>query len=352
VVTLRSQHLALIRPDKGISLARRLFFVSLLFLSTLAGGTLGYRFLEGWNLFDSFYMATITVTTVGFSEVRPLSPSGRIFTGFLILLGVGSITYSFGVITNYLIAGEFRGYLRERRVSRLIASMSDHFVVCGFGRMGQEVCRELQRERRTFVVVDEEEDSIEQARQKGYTALQRDPRLDETLRKCGVERACGLAAVSDADAKNLMIVISSRGLNQRLAIVARVSAEDAPEKFIRAGADTVFLPYRTGGIRVAQMLVRPAVVGFLEDILHNQSSVGLSIEGFTLEKSSGLLGMTLAEARLREETGAFVVGLRRSGGSILSDLEAATLLQEGDTVIALGRQEQLQALSLRLRSRS
>jgi len=331
------------RRDKQQGLARRLLVVSGLMFSVIATGACGYWIIEGWGFIDSLYMSVITVTTVGFEEVQPLSSAGRAFTAILILLGVGGITYSFGTITNYLIAGELRGYLGARRMKRLISSLKDHYIVCGFGRMGQEVCRELQREGRAFIVVDQNEESIEKAREKGYIALSGDPGLDETLRECGIESAVGLTAVSDDDAKNLMVVISARGLKRRLAIVARVSGEDAPEKFLRAGAGSVFLPYLTGGRRVAQMLVRPAVVGFIEDVLHDRSSTGMLIENFTVVEGSRLEGRTLVEARIREETGAYVVGLQRETG-IVADLGPRTVLQAGDTVIAIGRRDQLDLL--------
>jgi len=231
-------------------------------------------------------------------------------------------------------------------MKRLISSMGGHYLICGFGRMGQEVCKELKREGRSFIVVDENEESIEKAWKLGYTALRADPGLDQTLRDCNIEKAVGLAAASDNDAKNLLVVISARGLKKDLAIVARVSEEDAPEKFLRAGAGSVFLPYLTGGRRVAQMLVRPAVVGFIENVLHDESSTGMLMENFTVEQGSGLEGKTLAETRIREQTGAYVVGLQRETG-IVADLDPGTVLEAGDTVIAIGKRAQLDALAFR-----
>lgn len=331
-------------------LKRRLIIIVSLFLGTLTAGTLGYRIIEGWPFIDSLYMAVITVTTVGFSEVHPLSDAGRVFTAFLILLGVGTITYSFGALTNYIIAGELRGFLGERKMKRLIASMKNHMLICGYGRMGHEVCLELLREGRTFVVIDEKEESIRQARDDGYTAFHGDPGLDETLKECGIDRAMGLAAVSDNDAKNLMVVISARGLKKDLLITARVSAEDAPEKFIRAGANSVFLPYRTGGRRIGQMMMRPAVVGFLEDILHDESSLGMLIEDLQVENGSEIAGMTLRESGIRERTGVYVLGVQRQDTGIVADLTPSTVIHPGDTLIVLGQRHQLDELELYLLS--
>lgn len=326
-----------------MSLRQRLFFIGLIFISIMTAGTLGYSVIEGWSLGDALYMSVITVTTVGFSEVRPLSGVGRAFTVCLILLGVAGMTFAFGAISNYLVAGEIRGFLGERRVKRLIASMKNHVLVCGYGRMAREVCRELEREDRAFVVIDEKEESVRHARERGYPAFHGDPGTDDVLRECGIERANSLAATSDDDAKNLMVVITARGLNRDLPIVARVSAEDAPEKFIRAGANSVFLPYRTGGRRMAQMLLRPEVVGFIEDVLH-ESSVGLSIENLTVGSGSPLDGKTLVEAAIREKTGVYVLGIKRPGVGTLVDFRPSTALLAGDKLIVIGKKDQLDAI--------
>ncbi len=331
-----------------MSLQRRLLLVSLVFFSTLTAGALGYRIIEGWPLLDAIYMSVITVTTVGFSEVRPLSPAGRIFTALLILLGVASITFSFGAISNYIVAGELRGLLGGRKMKRIIASMKNHVLVCGYGRMGHEVCRELQREGRDFVVLDEKDDSIRMARDEGYAVFHGDPGFDESLKECGIDRAAGMAATSDDDAKNLMVVLSARGLNPTLPIVARVSHEDGPEKFIRAGANNVFLPYRTGGRSMAQMILRPEVVAFIEDVLHDKSSIGLMIENLDLEPGSELDGSTLADAGIRERTGVYVLGIKRPGIGTIPDLKPSTEIKARDTLIVIGKKDQLDRLELLL----
>lgn len=328
-----------------MSLLRRLIYIWLVFLSTLLAGALGYRAIEDWSFVDALYMSIITVTTVGFSEVHPLSEEGRLFTTLLILLGVACFTFSFGVITNYVIAGELRGLLGERKMRRLISSLRNHVIICGYGRMGHEMCLELQREGKSFIVVDENEDSVRQAQDDGYTAFRGDPELDETLTECGIERAVGLAAVSDSDAKNLMVVISSRGLNGALRIVARASAEDAPEKFIRAGADSIYLPYRTAGRRLVQMMIRPEVVGFFEDIMHDESALGVTFESLAISKGSELDGKTLQEAAIRQRTGVHIVGVKRLEGGLEGNLKPSTVLRAGDTVFVMGQSDQLDELS-------
>jgi len=327
-----------------MTLQNRIFRLLLVFFSIIAGGTLGYRLIEGWSLLDSFYMAVITVTTVGFSEVRPLSSNGQLFTTFLILLGVGGITYSLGVLTNYFVTGELRGVLGERRMKHLINAMKNHYIVCGYGRMGYEICRQLQEEGKDFVVADARDASIEAAREAGYITYHGDPGLDETLKICGIDRAAGLAAVSDDDANNLMAVISARGINPRLTIVARVSSLDAPDKFIRAGADNVVLPYRAGGKTASQLLIRPQLHNFFEDLLHARNNSGLSLESMTIPNNSGLSNRKLGETEIREKTGAHVIGLIRKSGQIETELSPETRIFSGDILIVLGKAEHLQQL--------
>jgi voltage-gated potassium channel len=328
-----------------MSLLRRLIYIWLVFLSTLLAGAFGYSAIEDWPFVDALYMSIITVTTVGFSEVHPLSDQGRMFTTLLILLGVACFTFSFGVITNYVIAGELRGLLGERKMRRLISSIRNHVIICGYGRMGHEMCLELQREGKSFIVVDENEDSVRQAQDDGYTAFRGDPGLDETLTECGIERASGLAAVADSDAKNLMVVISARGLNSALPIVARASAEDAPEKFMRAGADSIYLPYRTAGRRLVQMMIRPEVVGFFEDIMHDESALGVTFESLAVSAGSELDGKTLKEAAIRARTGVHIVGVKRVESGLEPDLTPSTVLQAGDTIFVMGQSDQLDELS-------
>ena len=327
-----------------MSLQSRIFRLFVIFFSIITGGTLGYRFIEGWSIFDSFYMAVITVTTVGFSEVQPLSPNGRIFTTFLILLGVGGVTYALGILTNYFVTGELRGFLGERKMRNIISAMKNHYIVCGYGRMGYEICLHLREEGMDFVVADARESSIAAARDDGHTIYQGDPGLDETLKICGIDRAVGLAAVSDDDANNLMVVISARGINPALNIVARVSSLDAPDKFIRAGADNVVLPYRAGGRKASQLLINPELQKFFEDLLHERKTSDLALESIKIPQGSFISGQKIGETDIRSRTGVLIVGLIRESGVTETDLNPETRLFSGDTLIVLGKYERLEEL--------
>lgn len=327
-----------------MSLERRLLNIGLIFGSIVILGGIGYRFIEGWPWTDAFYMAIITVTTVGFGEIHPLKPAGRLFTAVLILLGVGGITYSFSALTNYMVAGELRGVLEKRGMKRQIKLMKKHYIVCGFGRVGYQVCAELKREGHPLVVVDANQSSIERARAQGYPVAMGNAGNDQVLSEAGVERAQGLVAAVDSDAANLLVVLSARALNRDLYIVARANFEDTESKLLRAGADRVISPYSLGGRRMAQMLLRPDVVDFLDVVMHDES-LELLLENLTVGSGCVLDRCAVGKARIRERTGANILGLKRKEEGIIISLEPSTVLYAGDVLIALGTRPQLEVLA-------
>jgi voltage-gated potassium channel len=327
-----------------MSLERRLLNIGLIFGSIIVLGGVGYALIEGWPWIDAFYMAIITVTTVGFAEVHPLTPAGRLFTAVLIMLGVGGITYSFSALTTYVIAGELQGVLETRRMKHQIGSMMEHYIVCGFGRVGYQVCAELKREGHPLVVVDTNQPSIERARAQGYPVVVGNAGDDQVLHEAGVERARGLVAAVDSDAANLLVVLSARALNRELYIVARANFEDTEAKLLRAGADRVISPYSLGGRRMAQMLLRPDVIDFLDVVMHDES-LELLLENLTVGSGCALDRCTVGEARIREKTGTNILGLKRQEGGITISPEPSTVLCAGDVLVALGTRRQLQSLA-------
>jgi voltage-gated potassium channel len=327
-----------------MSLERRLLNVCLVFGSIIILGGAGYKLVEGWSWIDSFYMAIITVTTVGFGEIHPLTPAGRLFTAILILLGVGGITYTFSALTNYVIAGELQGILEKRRMARQIKSLQGHFIVCGFGRVGHQVCAELKREGKPLVVVDTNELSLEQARAQRYPVVMGSAGNDQVLHDAGIEQAAGLVAAVDSDAANLLVVLSARALNPELYIVARANFEDTESKMLQAGANRVISPYSLGGRRIAQMLIRPDVVDFLDVVMHDES-LELFLEDLIVGQGCTLDQCSIGEARIRKETGANILGLKRKEGGIVISPEASTVLYAGDVLVALGTRQQLKALA-------
>jgi voltage-gated potassium channel len=326
-----------------MGLERRLLRIALVFALIFVLGGVGYALIEGWSWIDAFYMAIITVTTVGFAEVHPLTPAGRLFTSALIILGVSGITYAFTALTNYMIAGEFGDVLGGIRMKHQIKALQDHFVVCGFGRVGQQVCTQLRQEGHPLVVVDADTDAVERARAQRYLVVKGDAGSDQVLQEAGIAKAKGLVAAVESDAANLFVVLTARTLNANLRIVARAGTEENAEKLRLAGADRVLSPYSLGGRLIAQTLIRPDVVDFLEAVMYDES-LQLFLEELTVGRGCSLDHRTVGEARIRETTGANILGLKR-GQDVIVSPGSATLLQPGDVLVALGTRQQLQALS-------
>lgn len=331
-----------------MSLERRLLKIILTFATIISLGGIGYAALEGWSLVDALYMAVITVTTVGFGEVHPLTSTGKLFTSILILLGVGGITYAFTELTNYMIAGELGDVLEAMRMRRKIESLQNHYIVCGYGRVGQKVCAELAREEHSMVLIDISEKMAAKARTDGYLVVQGDAGEDQTLIDAGIERALGLVAAVNSDAANLYVVLSSRSLNPNLTIVTRADSEDTIPKLQRAGADRVIAPYSLGGHRMAHMLLRPDVVDFLELVMQDES-LELFLEDVRVGPGCILEQCTVKSAQIRQTTGANLLAIKSESGLIVSP-ELDTRLHSGDVLMALGTRQQLAALADLLRS--
>ncbi|MEJ2081591.1 MAG: potassium channel family protein [Acidobacteriota bacterium] len=238
-------------------LLKRLVPALVVFSTIIMLGTAGYRWIESWPLTDCLYMAVITISTVGFGEVYPLSREGEVFTIVLIILGVGAITYAISSLTDILVAGEVQGFLRIRRMKHLIDKLSGHYVVCGYGEMGRQICRELAHRGCTMVVVDIDPRAVQQATQNGILALEGDAGLDSVLLECGIARAAGLVVATDDDATNLLVVLTARGLNTDFPIIARANLEQVVVKLLRAGANRALFPQSLAGRRMVEMLLRP-----------------------------------------------------------------------------------------------
>jgi voltage-gated potassium channel len=326
-----------------MTLERRLLNIGLLFAAVIVLGGIGYALIEGWSWVDAFYMAIITITTVGYGEVHPLTPAGKLFTSMLILLGVATITYTFTVLTNYLIAGKVGDVLEEFKMKHQIGSLEKHYIVCGFGRVGQQVCAQLEQDRQPFVVVEANEALADEAKEQGYPVVRGDAGEDQVLQQAGILRAKGLVAAVSNDAENMFVILSARSLKQDLHIVARADTEQAVSKLVRAGADRVISPYSLGGRLIAQTLIRPDVVDFLDVVLYDDS-LKLYLEDVTVTRGCALDQLTVGEARIREKTGANVLGIKR-GGQVIVSPPSSTQLEPGDVLVALGTRLELTSLA-------
>jgi voltage-gated potassium channel len=311
----------------------------------LCSGTLWYWLVEKWPLLDALYMTVFTLATVGYGEIHPLGRRGRIFTICLILMGVVTIGYIVNRFTEAVIQGYFQEGARVRQQRRLVDSLVGHYILCGFGRTGRQIALEFQAENIPFVIIDFNLQSIQTALQLGYTAIQGDATLDETLLNVGIETAICIVAALPSDAENLYTVLSAKTLNPKVRTIARATTEEAVQKLQRGGADTVISPYITGGKRMAAAALRPQVMDFLDGILTGTDNSFYMEEFLVNPDSCVYVGQTLREAKLRSQSGALILAIRRPNGNLIVGPTGETAIEGGDMLICLGTAEQLRALN-------
>jgi voltage-gated potassium channel len=319
--------------------------VAILITAVTVLGTVGYTVVEGWSLWDSFYMTVITITTVGYGEVHPLSQAGRAFTVLILLSGVGSFFYAFTLFMALLAEGDLVDRLEHRRRTRMLDDLKDHFVLCGFGRMGEIIAREFSRQRVAFVVIEREADRMQAAMDQGFLAVEADASSEDVLRRVHIERARGFVAAVSTDAENVYAVLSARLLRPDLFIIGRAETDDARTKLLRAGADRVISPYHIGGLQLAQTALRPAVVDFVQ-LATSSENLDLNLEQVRISAGSSLDGRSLVEAGVRQRFGVVVVGIRRTDGRMDFNPAPETAMHAGDDLVVLGRAGSLKDLEL------
>jgi voltage-gated potassium channel len=324
-------------------LPRRLAVFAAAVALVLAGGTLGFVLIDHYPVFDAFYMALTTVTTVGYGEIHPLSRAGRIFNSFLILFGVSVMLLAVGTMTQTIIELELNQFFGKRRVKNMIEKLEGHIILCGYGRVGRGAADELALGGAKFVVIDNNEERVERAMKSGMLAVLADASRDETLRDAGIMRARGLIATLASDADNLFLILSAKALNPNLFLCTRISEEASEQKLRRAGADFVFAPYNSTGHRMAQALLKPHVQQFLDFTTQN---VGLDagIEQVRVAEQSDFVGQSLADMQMRRELGVIVLAIRKSTGEMLFNPPAEAKIAGGDHLIVMGRPDGLQKL--------
>jgi voltage-gated potassium channel len=306
----------------------------------LAAGTVGYVIL-GFGVLDAVYQTVTTVSTVGFREVRPLSSGGKVFTMVLILVGVGAALYAFGVLIETFIEGRLNELLGRRRMQQSIASLEDHVIICGWGRVGRSIGAEVLDARRDLVVV---EMGTAAAHGAVHAVVTGDATDDAVLRAAGIDRAAALVAAVDSDAANSFIALSARALNPSLFIVARARSQDSEEKLRRAGADRVVNPQSIGGARMAAFVLRPHVAEFVDVVMHERN-LEFRLEEIVIATGSPIAGRTIRDAHLRDRTGALVLALRDGDGTFHTNPSPETEMRAGQIVIAIGTQNELEGLA-------
>lgn len=307
----------------------------------VAIGVVGYAVIEGWSFLDSLYMTITTITTVGYMEIHPLSQAGRIFSIFLIVGGVGGALYILTTIVGYILEGQFGITMGRRRMKTKITKLKGHFILCGYGRVGQAIAQVFSEEKTPFIIIDNDEETIANAEEAGYLCLHADATSDETLKKAGIEQARGLVAAVGSDADNTYITLSARGLCPDLFIEARCSSSEAKDKLRRAGADRVISPHSIGGRRMAMLALRPAVVDFIDTVIYSPGRE-LQLETVDMSSGSSLVGKTMEEARSR--VGITVLAMRKQDGELIANPPGEEIIEEGDRLIVIGTKKRLTAL--------
>jgi len=324
--------------EYGIPAARLREAISVL-LVVVAIGTVGYRLIQGWSWLDSLYMTVITLATVGFRETGPLTTAGQVFTIGLITVGIATGAWALSAAVDLLIGEDLSGAVARRRMQREIDRLRNHYVICGFGRMGKEIASDLARRKLPIVVVEDNPEQIPLLQSTGYPFVEGDATSDLVLRAAGVERAKGLVAVAASDPVNVFIVLTARGLNPKLYIVARSVLLENEEKLRRAGADRVVSPYVIGGHRMAAAVLHPAVADFLEMTMHGDG-LQLELADARVAASSPIAGRTLAESGIRSAYGVNVVAIRKTGRTLVQPTPDTTIAPD-DTLIVVGTQQQI-----------
>jgi len=323
---------------------RRLLGAAVLLVAVLVVGTAGYVIFEGWGVFDALYMTAITVSTVGFTEVHPLSDAGRAFTMALVLMGVGAIGFSFGILLDFLMEGHLGGMLEVRRMNRQIDALSQHHIIAGVGRVGVIVARELADEGVDFVLVDSADAPIEVAKANGWLYVQGDATEEETLHAAGIERAASLITALDQDADNLFVTVTAKTLNPSLFVVSRSSNESSESKLIKAGANRVITPTVIGGRRMASLVLHPFVSDYLDLVTHD-AGVEYRLQEIDLTPSSPIADRSIRESAVRDRFGAFILAVRGADGVIDTSPSFDRVLVAGDRLVVLGTPEQLSSLA-------
>jgi voltage-gated potassium channel len=323
---------------------QRIVIAVILLCCVVIIGTGGYILIQKWNLLDSLYMTIITIGTVGFHEVRELSYVGRIFTIALIIFGIGIGSYTIANLSAFIIEGHIQNLFRGRKMEKEISRLKDHIIVCGYGNTGVETVDELVKSKKQFVVIENDDHKVEELKIHGHLVLQGDATDDEVLERAGVSHAKGLIASLSNDADNVYVVLTAKGMNPKLRIVARAIDQLSCKKLIRAGADKVVSPYSIAGRRMARLLLSPGIVDFLEVMIQSEE-LELKIEEVKLHKGSLLENKLLKESNIKAETdGATVIGINKKAKKIIVNPPGNTVLEDEDILFVLGNDSQIEKL--------
>jgi voltage-gated potassium channel len=316
-----------------------------LLATVIAGGTVGYVAIEGWSAWDAFYMTVTTITTVGYREVHELDRAGQVFTVFLLIGGVGTALYTFTLLATTVVEGGLPIQFRQRRHARMLESIKDHFIVCGFGRIGSIIAGELSRRSVPIVIIEREAARVKESLERGFLTLEADASDETVLARAGIARARGLIAAVGTDAENVYAVLSARVMRPDLFIIGRAEGEGSLRKLRQAGANRVISPYQIGAQHIAQSAISPAVVDFIQ-LATSAENLELAMEEVTVSQNSPLANRSILASNLRQRFGVIVVAIQRQNRKMDFNPEPESSILPGDTLVVLGRSESLKRLEV------
>ncbi len=323
---------------------RNFLLITLFFITILLVGTTGYMLFEDFGFWNSVYLTAMTITTVGYGDIVPVHPFGKVFTVFLVFTGVGFVLYAFSRLAETMVEGGLRNILERRKMNKKVSQLRNHYIVCGYGRIGKVICQILHENKRPFVVIENDEEEIRNIEGEGYFALQGEASDDEMLNTAGIKDALGLIAVVSSDADNVFITLTARGLNPGLFILARSSGTlGSDTKLMRAGASKVISPYYIGARRMAQLIVRPTVIDFI-DLTMYAGELGLRMEEMRVSKKASFANKNLMESGIRKKHDIIVVAIKRDAEGMIFNPKPDTMILPGDILIVLGDHNQITSL--------
>jgi len=322
---------------------KKLKWVILILAGVILYGILGYTFIEGWSFLESFYMTIITLSTVGFREVRALSATGRVFTIILVIFGVAGAAFTITVLGQFIVEGEIRRILGRRKMEKQLKDIKDHYIVCGYGRVGMQVCKQFCSRKLPLVVIEKNPERVEQLVKEGILVIQGDATDDEVLLAAGIQRSKALISTIASESENVFIALSARELNPEIFITARAESRSAEKKLLRAGANRVVSPHEMGGIRMALVTLRPDIVDFMR-IVTGDREKGFGIEEIEVKKNSSIADTLLKDSPIRCELGLLVIGIKKKGKEIIINPSAQIRIEPGDILVVIGETEKLEKL--------
>lgn len=322
---------------------RKIILFSSIIVIAILTGTLLYHKFEGLSFFESFYMTIITISTVGYSEIRPMSVNGRIISIFIIIFSMTTIAFAVGSLLQIISSGELNRIYKKKRKLKMIRQLKNHFIICGFGRIGRLIAEELSKNDVNFVIVDTSLDEMDIMSLSNYHFLHGDATNEDTLIEAGIMTAKGLIAAVRNEADNVYITLTAKGILPSLYVLARATDENAEKKLKRAGADRVMLPYTIGGQRMAQAVIRPNVVDFL-DFATLDNKLDLGMEEIAISEHSKLVGKNLIESNLRKDYGIIIIAVNKSAGEMVYNPSPLYTIESGDNLIILGNKSEITSL--------